>query len=132
MKVAIPAEADSEPRVAATPDTVKKLKAYADVVVQSGAGRASGVLDSDYEAAGATIAQGAADTLHDADVVLKVRRPTEQENHEEPDHPFCQRQEHLIRVLVLGVIVAVRRCVFDLAVVGHVVSPDEKMPSRRG
>jgi NAD(P) transhydrogenase subunit alpha len=79
MKVAIPAEADSEPRVAATPDTVKKLKAYADVVVQSGAGLASGVLDSDYEAAGATIAQSAADTLHDADVVLKVRRPTEQE-----------------------------------------------------
>ena len=40
MKVAIPAEADSEPRVAATPDTVKKLKALgADVVVQSGAGR---------------------------------------------------------------------------------------------
>ena len=38
MKVAIPAEADSEPRVAATPDTVKNFKAYADVVVQSGAG----------------------------------------------------------------------------------------------
>jgi NAD(P) transhydrogenase subunit alpha len=79
MKVAIPAEADSEPRVAATPDTVKKLKAYADVVVQSGAGLTSGVRDSDYEAAGATIAQSAADTFHDADVVLKVRRPTEQE-----------------------------------------------------
>ena len=79
MKVAIPAEAQSEPRVAATPDTVKKLKAYADVVVQSGAGLASGVLDSDYEAAGATIAQSAADTFRDADVVLKVRRPTEQE-----------------------------------------------------
>ena len=63
MKVAIPAEADSEPRVAATPDTVKKLKAYADVVVQSGAGLASGLLDSDYEAAGATIAQSAADTV---------------------------------------------------------------------
>ena len=41
MKVAIPAETNSEPRVAATPDTVKKLKAYADVVVQSGAGRRS-------------------------------------------------------------------------------------------
>src|SRR3954466_1307745 len=79
MKVAIPAELDSEPRVAATPDTVKKLKAYADVVVQSGAGLASGMLDADYEAAGATIAQSAADTFHDADVVLKVRRPTEQE-----------------------------------------------------
>jgi NAD(P) transhydrogenase subunit alpha len=79
MKVAIPAEIETEPRVAATPDTVKKLKAYADVVVQSGAGLRSGILDSDYEAAGATIAQSAADTFHDADVVLKVRRPTEQE-----------------------------------------------------
>jgi NAD(P) transhydrogenase subunit alpha len=79
MKVAVPAEIDSEPRVAATPDTVKKLKAYADVVVQSGAGLRSGILDADYEAAGATIAQSAADTFHDADVVLKVRRPTEQE-----------------------------------------------------
>src|SRR4051794_21915525 len=79
MKVAIPAEVESEPRVAATPDTVKKLKAYADVVVQSGAGLRSGMLDTDYEAAGATIAQNAADTFHEADVVLKVRRPTEQE-----------------------------------------------------
>jgi len=79
MKVAVPAEIESEPRVAATPDTVKKLKAYADVVVQSGAGLRSGILDGDYEAAGATIAQSAADTFHDADVVLKVRRPSEQE-----------------------------------------------------
>jgi NAD(P) transhydrogenase subunit alpha len=79
MKIAIPTEAAPEPRVAATPDTVKKMKAYADVVVQSGAGRASGMLDADYEAAGATIAQSAADTLRDADVVLKVRRPSEQE-----------------------------------------------------
>ncbi len=79
MKIAIPTEAAPEPRVAATPDTVKKMKAYADVVVQSGAGRASGMLDADYEAAGATIAQSAADTLRDADVVLKVRRPSELE-----------------------------------------------------
>jgi NAD(P) transhydrogenase subunit alpha len=79
MKVAIPAEADSEPRVAATPDTVKKLKAYAGVVVQAGAGVKSGLLDADYEAAGATIAQSAADAVRDADVVLKVRRPEEAE-----------------------------------------------------
>ena len=39
MKVAIPAETDPEPRVAATPDTVKKMKTLgADVAVQSGAG----------------------------------------------------------------------------------------------
>jgi NAD(P) transhydrogenase subunit alpha len=79
MKVAIPAEVDAEPRVAATPDTVKKLKAYADVVVQTGAGVKSGVLDADYEAAGATIAHSAADTVRDADVVFKVRRPEEAE-----------------------------------------------------
>src|SRR5437870_2604216 len=53
MKIAIPAEADPEPRVAATPDTVKKMKALgADIVVQSAAGVKSGVLDADYEAAG--------------------------------------------------------------------------------
>jgi H+-translocating NAD(P) transhydrogenase subunit alpha len=80
MKVAIPAETDSEPRVAATPDTVKKMKALdADVVVQAGAGVKSGVLDADYEAAGATIAQSAAETVRDADVVFKVRRPEEAE-----------------------------------------------------
>src|SRR5207244_2844064 len=80
MKIAIPAEADPEPRVAATPDTVKKMKALgADVVVQAGAGVKSGVLDTDYEAAGATVAQSAADAVKDADVVLKVRRPADAE-----------------------------------------------------
>ena len=79
MKIAVPAEVDpAEPRVAATPDTVKKMKALgADVVVQAGAGVKSGMLDADYEAAGATIAPSAADAVRDADVVLKVRRPTE-------------------------------------------------------
>ncbi len=81
MKIAIPAEVDAaEPRVGATPDTVKKLKALgADVAIQAGAGVKAGVLDADYEAAGATIAQSAADAVRDADVVLKVRRPTEAE-----------------------------------------------------
>jgi NAD(P) transhydrogenase subunit alpha len=79
MKIAIPAESESEPRVAATPDTVKKMKAYADVVVQAGAGVKSGILDADYEAAGATIAPSAADAVRDADIVFKVRRPTDAE-----------------------------------------------------
>jgi NAD(P) transhydrogenase subunit alpha len=51
----------------------------ADVAVQSGAGVQSGVLDADYEAAGATIAPSAAEAVKDADVVFKVRRPTEAE-----------------------------------------------------
>ena len=78
MKIAVQAEADTaEPRVAATPDTVKKMVGLgAQVAVEPGAGIKSGVLDADYEAAGATLAAGAA---KDADVVLKVRRPTEAE-----------------------------------------------------
>ena len=77
MRIAVPAETDpGEARVAATPETVKKFKGLgAEVVVQAGAGVGSGVLDSDYEAAGATMAPDAAATLAGADVILRVRRP---------------------------------------------------------
>ncbi len=78
MKIAVPADAESgEPRVAATPETVKKMISLgADVAVETRAGLASGILDSDYEAAGASIAQSAAEAVKDADIVLRVRRPT--------------------------------------------------------
>jgi proton-translocating NAD(P)+ transhydrogenase subunit alpha len=78
MKIAIVAEADpAEPRVAATPDTVKKMTALgAEVAVEPGAGVKSGVLDADYAAAGATVSKDAAGN---ADIVLKVRRPAESE-----------------------------------------------------
>jgi len=78
MKIAIVAEVDpTEPRVAATPDTVKKIVALgAEVAVEPGAGKKSGVLDADYAAAGATVA---ADAARGADIVLKVRRPAESE-----------------------------------------------------
>ncbi|OYW32849.1 MAG: NAD(P) transhydrogenase subunit alpha, partial [Azorhizobium sp. 12-66-6] len=81
MKIAVPAEVDfGEPRVAATPDTIKRLSALgASVAVQSGAGLKSGIVDADFEAAGATIAFSAQDVVAGADVVLKVRRPTEAE-----------------------------------------------------
>jgi len=78
MKIAIPAETDAgEPRIAATPETVKKLRNLgAEVVVETTAGRSSGILDAEFETAGAMIAPSAVATLSDADVVLKVRRPT--------------------------------------------------------
>ena len=81
MKIAVPAEVDAaEPRVAATPDTVKKLKALgAEIVVETGAGVKSGILDADYEAAGASIGPTATSVVAGADVVLKVRRPTAEE-----------------------------------------------------
>ncbi len=78
MRVAVAREADAgEPRVAATPETVKKFKALgADVAVARGAGLASGIPDADYEAAGATVGD---DVTRDADIVLKVRRPAPNE-----------------------------------------------------
>jgi H+-translocating NAD(P) transhydrogenase subunit alpha len=81
MKIAVPAEIDpAEPRVAATPDTVKKLTALGgEVVVETGAGVKSGILDADYEAAGASIGSTAAFVVTNADVVLKVRRPNAEE-----------------------------------------------------
>ena len=80
MRIAIPREAEPEPRVAATPETVKKMKALgAEVEVEAGAGIKSGILDSDYEAAGATVHANAAETVSDADVVFKVRRPSFEE-----------------------------------------------------
>jgi len=74
MKIAIAREIDAgEPRVAATPDTVKKFKALGiDVAIEPGAGIRSGLPDAEFEAAGATVS---ADAVKDADIVIKVKRP---------------------------------------------------------
>jgi H+-translocating NAD(P) transhydrogenase subunit alpha len=78
MKVAVVGEVDAgEPRVAATPETVKKIIALgADVAVEPGAGVKSGILDADYSAAGATVTK---DAVNGADIVLKLRRPVASE-----------------------------------------------------
>jgi H+-translocating NAD(P) transhydrogenase subunit alpha len=78
MRIAVARETDAgEHRVSATPETVKKMRALgADVVVEPGAGTKSGIPDADFVAAGAAIADGA---IKDADVVLKVRRPSPSE-----------------------------------------------------
>ena len=76
MKIGIPAETrPGETRVAATPDTVKKMVAAKHtVVVQSGAGTAASVSDDAYLAAGAAI--GSAADAFGAEIVLKVRSPS--------------------------------------------------------
>jgi NAD(P) transhydrogenase subunit alpha len=75
MRIAVAREIDpDEGRVAATPETVKKLRGLgAEVSVEPGAGMKSGIPDNEFTAAGASITSNA---LKDADVVLKVRRPT--------------------------------------------------------
>ncbi len=81
MRIAVLTESDpAEPRVAAVPETVKKFIGLgADVTVQSGAGLKAGVPDSEYEAVGASIAGSAGDAAGEADLVLKVRRPSADE-----------------------------------------------------
>lgn len=77
--VFIPRELDAnEPRVAASPDTVKRLTALGfDVVVEAGAGTRSRILDEEFAKTGAVV--GKASDVAKADVVLKVRRPTDAE-----------------------------------------------------
>ena len=77
MKIGIPTETRTgETRVAATPETIKKLLAGGKhtVVVQAGAGVAANFPDNDFVAAGASIVATAAEAMG-ADLVLKVRAP---------------------------------------------------------
>ncbi len=75
----IPKEIDAnEPRVGGSAETVKKLIGLGfTVIVETGAGTASRIPDREFEAAGATIGKVA--NVKDADVVLKVRRPSSAE-----------------------------------------------------
>ena len=78
MRIGIPAETrPGETRVAATPETVKKLAVRHQVQVQSGAGMAASITDEQYLAAGATIVDAAA--ALGAPLVLKVRAPNDAE-----------------------------------------------------
>jgi len=81
MKIAIPKERrPNEARVAASPDTVKKLTGLGfEVVVEKGAGSGAAVPDAAFEAAGASIAANQKAALSGANLVLKVQRPTAEE-----------------------------------------------------
>ena len=80
MKIGIPLEtAEGERRVAATPDTVAKLKKLGfDVMVSAGAGARATYDDARYEEAGAEIADHAM-VWSTADLLLKVTPPTLEE-----------------------------------------------------
>jgi NAD(P) transhydrogenase subunit alpha len=77
MKIAVPAQAaGAERRVAATPETVKRLAGLgADVTVGAGAGAASSIPDEQFAEAGAKVLKTAASVVKDADIVLMVGRP---------------------------------------------------------
>lgn len=81
MRIAVPKETVSgETRVAAVPETIKKLASSGnEVVVQAGAGVAAGFPDSEFTDAGATIAPDFAATVSGADAVVKVQKPSSEE-----------------------------------------------------
>lgn len=76
MKIAVVKEVRAaERRVAATPETIKKLKGLGfDLAVETGAGALSYIADADYEAAGATVGDRAS-VLSGAGIILKVQGP---------------------------------------------------------
>ncbi len=80
MRIGIPAETCAgETRVAATPETVKKMLASShQVLVQQGAGAGASIPDVEYQAAGATLVS-AADLYAQAEIILKVKAPTADE-----------------------------------------------------
>jgi NAD(P) transhydrogenase subunit alpha len=79
-QIAVTKERAGEPRVAATPDTVKKLIGLGfSVTVETDAGLGASISDQAYLDAGATIAPNVGAALKDADVVLKVRGPSDAE-----------------------------------------------------
>jgi H+-translocating NAD(P) transhydrogenase subunit alpha len=120
VTIAITAERDGEPRVAISPETVKKLSALGCTVrVEKGAGGHSRFSDDILKAQGATIAPGRSEALAGADILLKVRRPSVDE----------------VKALKPGAIVAAMLAPFDdragldaLAGTGAVLMAMEFMP----
>ena len=96
MRIGIPGEIrQGETRVAATPETIRKLTQGGRhiVLVESGAGLGASILDRDFEAAGAALVAAGADVYAQSDIVLKVRGP------EPTELPLLRRGSALIGLL---------------------------------
>ncbi len=78
MKVGVPRESFAdENRVALTPDSALQLQKLGhECLVEAGAGRAAGISDAAYAAAGVKVVKSATDLFKQADVVAKVRPPS--------------------------------------------------------
>jgi len=81
MKIAVPMETwPDESRVALVPNDVRRLSRLgAEVEVETGLGDAIGGVDVDYVSAGASIATGRQALVASADLVLRVRKPPDEE-----------------------------------------------------
>ena len=87
MKVGAPKEtARGEARVALTPESAGRLQKLGyECVVESGAGAAASITDEAYKAAGVEIVDSAEALWKTADIIVKVREPSEAEIRNAPD-----------------------------------------------
>ncbi len=81
MKIGTPKEVmKGEARVAMTPDSARQLQKLGyDCIIETGAGDAAGYSDATYKEAGVEVVKTAAALWKAADVVAKVRPPTDAE-----------------------------------------------------
>ena len=81
MKIGVPKEVSAgENRVAMTPESAAALQKLGyDCLIESGAGAGAGFSDAVYEAAGVSVIKTAASLWKEADIIAKVRIPTEAE-----------------------------------------------------
>jgi len=81
MLIFVPKETEAgETRVPLVPETVKKLAPKGvEFTIEAGLGEACGIADADYESAGAKVAADRAATLAEADLVLRLNKPGDEE-----------------------------------------------------
>ena len=81
MRIAVPRETHpGENRVPVTPETAKKLvRLGAEVVIETGLGEGTGYSDSEYQEAGASISADREALFTQADVLLRLRKPSLEE-----------------------------------------------------
>ena len=80
MKIGAPKEAAPETRVAMTPDSAKAIQKLGhECLIESGAGEAAGFNDAAYAAAGVDVVGGPDALWAEADVIVKVNKPSEDE-----------------------------------------------------
>ncbi len=80
VTIAVTAERDGEPRVAVSPESIRKLTGLGCTVrVEAGAGLRARFSDDAFAAQGAAIVPSAAEAVSGGDILLKVRRPSAEE-----------------------------------------------------
>ena len=113
MVIGIPKEIKSdEYRVAVTPAGVEMLAREGhDVIVEKGAGLGSGFTDDFYEKAGATIEPSVEDVWSRAELILKVKEPTQ------PEWPRMRRGQVIFTYFHFAASEELTRAVIDAGAV---------------